>query len=125
MGVEAEAQKRLDDLRVDMNARFADVFAVLNANLTVINGRFDDVHARIGSVEGRLGSVEGRLGSLESRIIVLETKLDAGFAEVRQRLDGMPTASSMNRWFVFASILSTILTGGLVTVMGVLMSRLS
>lgn len=116
--MEAETQKRLDDLRADMNARFADVFAVLNANLTTINGRFDDVHARIGSMESRLGSVE-------SRITVLETKLDVGFAEVRQRLDGMPTASSMNRWFVFASILSTVLTGTLITVMGVLISRLS
>jgi hypothetical protein len=69
--------------------------------------------------------VEGRLGSVESRITVLETKLDVGFAEVRQRLDGMPTASSMNRWFAFVSILGTALTGALVAVMGVLISRLS
>jgi hypothetical protein len=109
----------------------------VEGHLGSVEGRLRNLESRLGSVEGglislegRLGSMESRRGGMESRITVLETKLletklDVGFAEICQRLDGMPTASSMNRWFVLASILSTVLTGTLITVMGVLISRLS
>jgi hypothetical protein len=69
--------KRLDDLRSDMNARFADF-------QRSIDKRFDDlrdwvrseIKAAIDPIHAELKAINGRLDRLEERVAKIEDKLE-------------------------------------------------
>ncbi len=105
-----EQSKRLDDLRADLNARFADQTATFN-------GRFDDLHARVNDVQARVGGVEGRL-------IALEAKVEAGFAELRTALDAKPSARALNIWMMMAIAWMTVLATSVSALLVWLVGRL-
>lgn len=63
--------RRLDDLRTDMNR-----------HLTIVGERFVGIGERFGSVETRIGSVETRIASLEAHV-------DSGFDRVEGRFQQM------------------------------------
>lgn len=77
---------RIDDLRTDMNERFAGV-----------DGRFNSVESRFDSVDSRFDSVDSRFNSVDSRFTALQSRLDDmhdDLAAVRAALRGGWTPDS-------------------------------
>jgi predicted nucleic acid-binding Zn-ribbon protein len=64
--------KRIDDLRSYLDARFAAIEQTMNA-------RFDAVDARFDAVDARFDAVESRISRLEQRVERIERQLDAIF----------------------------------------------
>ena len=54
---------RIDDLRTDMNERFAGVDGRFNS----VESRLDDMHDDLAAVSAALGGVDARLDTLEQR----------------------------------------------------------
>jgi len=64
--------KRIDDLRSYLDARFTAIEQTMNA-------RFDAVDARFNAVDARFAAVEQRISNLEQRVERIERQLDSIF----------------------------------------------
>jgi phage shock protein A len=100
----ADVESRIEEAAADAAAArhlaaardrdVADLTIKVDAHRAAINAlgvqtaaRFDRLEARFDGLEGRFDGLEGRFDGLEGRVVRLETKVDAGFTEIRGKLD--------------------------------------
>jgi len=100
----ADVESRIEEAAADAAAArhlaaardrdVADLTIKVDAHRAAINAlgvqtaaRFDRLEARFDGLEGRFDRLEGRFDGLEGRVVRLETKVDAGFTEIRGKLD--------------------------------------
>lgn len=70
--------RRLDDLRTDMNTHLAAIggrFDGVNARFATVDGRFSAIENRLMAIDGRLAGIDGRLGGVEGRLGGIEGRL--------------------------------------------------
>ena len=79
----AARDRDVADLTIKVDAHRA----AINALGVQTAARFDRLEARFDGLEGRFDRLEGRFDGLEGRVVRLETKVDAGFTEIRGKLD--------------------------------------
>jgi len=81
--------KRIDDLRMYLDARFAAIEQTMNTRFAAIeqtmNARFDAVDARFDVVDARFAEVSHRISNLEQRVDRIERQLDTVFKPVLPR----------------------------------------
>jgi len=71
--------KRIDDLRSYLDARFAAIEQTMNARFDAVDARFDAVDARFDAVDARFDAVDNRISHLEQRVERIERQLDSIF----------------------------------------------
>jgi septation ring formation regulator EzrA len=77
--------KRIDDLRSYLDARFGFLEQTMNARFAAVDARFNAVDARFDAVDARFDSVDNRIDKLEQRVERIERQLDSIFKPVLPR----------------------------------------